>query len=191
MSSAKEPYISDFMANQRFSLSVMGQVFHRNAGHKYIPQKFVPYLQKIQFGIIFFCLYHISVLLMITVSRNLSIGGGSFHSILSMLSTMVVYTLMPFKLVYFQLRSKYCNDLMDYMNRHFHQRSARGLTYVSAYRSYKWGQTFTTLYVWLLVFSCTQFLIDPIISEERVLLLEIFYPFDETVGCEDVGNIAD
>lgn len=115
------------MANQRLSLAASGQVLSRNANYKYVPKVLVPYLEKIIFIVGFSILAHVSILLVVTLGITIASGEGNFQSIVALISSIVVYTLMPFKQVYFQLRSNTCNDLMDYMNKHFHQRSARGL----------------------------------------------------------------
>lgn len=51
-------------------------------------------------------------------------------------------------------------------------------------RSYKWIHYFTISYVSFVLYACLQFMVDPFMSEERILLLDYWYPFDPLVYTE-------
>lgn len=169
--------ITDFMKFQCISMQLTA-IFPRNRHYARLSQPLAHLLQRAYFVLIFSSCFHITLMLILTLSQTWEDG---FEASVYFLSQLIVYTLMPGQLVYFQWHAGECYKLIDYMNRQFAKRSARGLTYVTAWRSYRWARTFTTLYTGFAVFCCLQYLIAPIMSEKRMLLIECWYPFDPLV----------
>lgn len=112
----------DFMRSPRQSLQLTA-IFARNRPFQYIPRRLGLLLQRLYFVLIFVSTFHITI--MLTISLCMAMQSGLQESVYY-ISHLIIYTLMPFQLVYFQVRAKTCHDLMDHMNRHFLRRSARG-----------------------------------------------------------------
>lgn len=171
--------IKDFMKNQRTAFMLTAQVISPSfeyATYKRVPERLVPLVRNLHFAFLVACFYHVTIMLFVTLF--IVMKEGDFETIVILLSPIIVYSLMPPQLVYFRIRSEACNDLMAYMNRHFHERSAPGLTFVSAHKSYDWGQKFTVYYLIFVLIGCLQYIVDPIMADGRLLLIDIFYPFD-------------
>lgn len=171
--------IPDFMQYQRITLALSAQVFPRPRQIGCIPKTVIFILQKLYFLFVISSFYHVTLMLFITLWKTRQ--TGSFEEIVAIISTTVVYTLMPTKMVYFQVRSAKCNDLIDYMNRHFKTRSAKGLTYVDAHAAWEWGKKFTLAYILFALLSVYQLVIDPLMASERTLMINVWYPVDPLV----------
>lgn len=115
---ADEKPIGNFMHNQTISMRLTG-IFSQH----HTSSRMVRLLQPIYFIVGFGSMFHITVLLIATMPKM-----PSFEESAGLLSQLVVYILHPAQMLYFQYNARKCYDLMDYMNEHFVQRSARGET---------------------------------------------------------------
>lgn len=124
---SKRSKIKDFMKNQRIAFMLTAQVItsaFEYATYKRVPERLKSTVRNIHFAVLVACFYHVTIMLFVTLF--IIMQEGDFEAIVILLSPITVYSLMPPQLVYFRIRSEACNELMAYMNQHFHERSSRG-----------------------------------------------------------------
>ncbi|CAO1411950.1 unnamed protein product [Diamesa serratosioi] len=83
-----------------------------------------------------------------------------------------------FIIVYFQLRYKKLQRLMDFAKRNFKKRSAIGLSYVTNNESFEISHKYCVYWVLSCVIGCLSWTILPLLSYKKVLPLYSWYPFD-------------
>lgn len=125
-------------------------------------------------------MFHVACLFAVTV--YLDVLSGSFEAVAYSLPQMVVMMISTFYLAYFQTNTAVYIDLMAYMNRNFHFRSAKGISYVTSQWTFEVCNALSMFYIFLALVSTGIVSVVPLFQSGRELPLRCWYPFDQTVS---------
>lgn len=170
-------YVNDFLRYQTILLKAVGMC-NINC-ENYLPNRFV-FLSIILNWIIFnffsFVLLHLALLFVIEM-----IQSNALEVITNAITMVIINLFAFFTLLYYKLNYKKYLRMVDYMNEKFVKRSAYGLTFMTAERSYIVANRYTFWWTIMCLQGTMQWVIVPIFRSTRTFPIDIKYPMDELV----------
>lgn len=173
-----EFHVDDLMSYQTILLKAVGMCYTNF--ERYLPAK-MAFLSIILnwsiFGFISFVFLHLAVLFFLEMIRS-----SSLEVITNSITMIIINVFAFFTLLYFKLNYKKYLRMVDFMNAKFSTRSAYGLTFMTAERSYIVANRYTFWWTAMCLQGTLQWAILPLFASTRTLPIKLKYPVDEFVS---------
>lgn len=168
-------HIKDFMYYQTILLKAIGMcdIEFEN----YLPKHFSIILNWFIFGFLSSCHIHLVLLYAQDSIRSNDLARTS-----NAITMVVIHSFAFVTILFYKLNHKKYLNIVEYMNEKFLTRSAYGLTFLSAERSYIVANRHTFWWTYMCVAGTLQWCIIPFFSENRILPINIEYPFNALVS---------
>lgn len=167
----------DLMRNQTMLLKMAGMCsinFER-----FLPKKWQfisTYLNWAIFGFASFVHLHLAILFLLEIIRS-----DALEVITNGITMVIINVFAFFTLLYYKLNYKKYLHMVEYMNKQFLTRSAFGLTFMTAERSYIVANRYSFWWMLMCVQGTLQWVIVPFFASTRTLPIKLKYPIDELV----------
>lgn len=129
------------------------------------------------FGFFSFVHLHLTVLFFFEMVQS-----SALLVITNAITMVIINTFAFFTLLYFKLNYKKYLRMVDYMNAKFSKRSAYGLTFMTAERSYIVANRYTFWWTVMCLQGTLQWVVVPLFASTRTLPIKLKYPVDELVS---------
>lgn len=137
------------------------------------------------FGFFSFVHLHLALLFILEMVRS-----SALEVITNAITMTIINTFAFFTLLYFKLNYKKYLRMVDFMNARFSTRSAYGLTFMTAERSYIVANRYTFWWTLMCLQGTLQWVIVPLFSRTRTLPIKLEYPVDQLVWNENPTSIS-
>lgn len=169
--------VADLMRYQTVLLKTVGMCYIHF--ENYLPAKLKcvsPVLNWMIFGFFSFVHLHLALLFFLEM-----IESSALEVITNAITMVIINVFAFFTLLYYRLNYKKYLRMVDFMNTRFLKRSAYGLTFMTAERSYIVANRYTFLWTTMCLQGTLQWVIVPLFASTRTLPIKIKYPVDELV----------
>lgn len=159
-------HVDDLMKYQTFLLKLAGMCYVNF--ERFLPKRleFVsPILNNSIFGFYSFVHIHLALLFL----RDIFLSSSSFEMITNAITMFIINTFAFITLLYYKLSYKKYLKMVDYMNKNFMPRSAYGLTFITAERSYIVANRYTFWWTVMCVAGTVQWIFTPMFASKRTL----------------------
>lgn len=170
-------YVKDLMRYQTFLLK-MGGMCYINF-EKYLPKRleFISALLNWTiFGFFSFVHLHLALLFFLEMIRS-----NALEVITNSITMIIINLFAFFTLLYYKLNCNKYLHMVEYMNTQFLTRSACGLSFMTAERSYIVANRYTFWWTTMCLQGTLQWVIIPLFASTRTLPIQLKYPMDELV----------
>ena len=167
----------NLMRNQTMLLKMAGMCYINF--ERYLPKRceFISaYLNWAIFGFFSFVHLHLAILFFLEIVRS-----NALEVITNGITMVIINVFAFFTLLYYKLYNKKYLRMVEYMNKQFLTRSANGLTFMTAERSYIVANRYSFWWVLMCVQGTLQWVIVPLFGSTRTLPIKLKYPVDELV----------
>lgn len=172
-----EFHVNDLMRYQTILLKMAGMCNINFDRYLPRPLEFVSALLNwITFGFFSFVHLHLAVLFFLEM-----IGSSALEVITNAITMVIINIFAFFTLLYYKLNYKKYLRMVKYMNTQFLTRSAYGLTFMTAERSYIVANRYTFWWTVMCLQGTLQWAIIPLFASTRTLPIQLKYPVDELV----------
>ncbi|XP_055304002.1 putative odorant receptor 85e [Sitodiplosis mosellana] len=144
---------------------------------RYLPKQleFISvYLNWSLFGFFSFVHLHLAILFLLEMIRS-----SALEVITNAITMVIINVFAFFTLLYYKLNYKKYLRMVEYMNTQFLTRSAYGLTFMTAEKSYIVANRYTFWWTVMCMQGTLQWAIVPLFASTRTLPIELKYPMDE------------
>lgn len=170
-------HVDDFMWYQTVLLKCTGMCYINFEDYLPLRLAFVSnILNWLIFGIISFVHLHVAILFIFEMMHT-----NELAVITNAIAMVIINSFAFYTLVYFKLNYKKYMRMVNYMNAAFWNRSAYGLTFMTAERSYIVANRYTFVWIFLCLQCTLQWLVEPLFESTRTLPIKLTYPVDELV----------
>lgn len=151
---------------------------------RYLPKKlegFSVVLNWTIFGFFSFVHIHLAVLFFLEMIRS-----STLEVITNAITMVIINVFAFFTLLYYKLNNKRYLQMVEFMNTRFLRRSAYGLTFMTAERSYIVANRYVFWWTTMCLQGTLQWVIIPLFASTRTLPIELKYPVDEMVCTKEL-----
>lgn len=170
-------YAKDFMRYQTILLKIIGMLYIHF--EDFLPKQFEfasPVFNWAIFGFFSFVHLHVAMLFFLEMIRS-----SALDVISNAITMIIINSFAFFTLLYYKLNYKKYLRMVDFMNTRFLTRSAYGLTFMTAERSYVVANRYTFWWTLMCLQGTLQWVVFPLFASTRILPYDVKYPVDELV----------
>lgn len=170
-------YIKDLMRYQTLLLKAAGMCYINFEEN--LPKKLEFMSVILNWAIfVFFSFVHLHLALLFFLEM---IKSSALEVITNAITMVIINLFAFFTLLYYKLNYKKYLRMVDFMNTNFLTRSAYGITFMTAERSYIVANRYTFWWTTMCLQGTLQWVIVPLFANKRTLPINLKYPMNELV----------